>query len=425
VDPIASFVAAVHQGDAVSAADLLKKHSDLKRRLNDPLPGFYFGGTALLAAVGRGDRAMIDLLLANGADVNRRSDWWAGSFGVLDSEGDLAPYLIERGAIVDAHAAARLGALDRLEALVRKDPDVVYAKGGDGQTPLHFARSVDVARFLLSKGARIDALCVDHESTPAMYMVKERQDVARFLVARGCRTDMLMAAALGDLALVRRQLEREPMSIHTAVSATYFPMRDKRAGGTIYIWTLGRYKTAYAVAGDFGHEDVFSLLMERTSAERKLALACEAGDEASVRAILGAEPDIARRLSEHEKIRIAAMAENNNTAAVRLMLEAGWPTSARGENEGTALHWAAWHGNIEMTREILSRKPALEIKDGHFGGTPLDWAMHGSLNSWHRDTGDHVAVVLALLQAGAKAPEITPGSEPSTAVLEVLKNPPK
>jgi hypothetical protein len=47
------------------------------------------------------------------------------------------------------------------------------------------------------------------------------------------------------------------------------------------------------------------------------------------------------------------------------------------------------------------------------------------VNSWHRDTGDHVAVVLALLQAGAKAPEITPGSEPSAAVLEVLKNPPK
>lgn len=419
-ETIASFVAAVHQGDVALAADLLKRHPDLKSKLNDPLPGFHFGGTALLAAVVRRSRPMTDLLLAAGADINQRSHWWAGSFGVLDHDSDLAPYLIERGAVVDAHAAARLGMLDRLEELVRKDPDVVYAKGGDGQTPLHFARSVEVARYLLDKGARIDALCVDHESTPAMWMARERQDVVRFLVEKGCRTDILLAAVLGDALLVRRHLDRDPACIRTSVSETYFPMRDERAGGTIYIWTLGKHKTAHLVAREFGHEEVFSLLMERSPEALKLELACELGDETTFRALLKARPDIARTLSDEEKSKLPVAAENNNTAAVRLMLEAGWPADALSQSGITALHWAAWQGNLEMTRQLLRRTPPLELRDGTHNGTALGWAVHGSLNFWHRDKGDYPGVVTALLEAGARAPEVTDALEASAPVLNVL-----
>ena len=119
---------------------------------------------------------------AERADINARSHWWAGSFGVLDNDGGLAPYLIDRGARVDAYAAARLGMLDRLEALVKDNPDVVHAGGGDGQTPLHVAANVEIARFLLEHGADINARDVDHESTPAQYLVRERQEVARYLV---------------------------------------------------------------------------------------------------------------------------------------------------------------------------------------------------------------------------------------------------
>ena len=47
---------------------------------------------------------MIDALLRAGADIDARSDWWAGSFGVLDYASGLENFLIERGARVDAHA---------------------------------------------------------------------------------------------------------------------------------------------------------------------------------------------------------------------------------------------------------------------------------------------------------------------------------
>src|SRR4029453_12162603 len=114
------------------------------------------------------------------------------------------------------------------------DPAVVHARGGEGQTPLHFAKDVEVARFLLDHGADIDAIDVDHESTPAQYMVRDRQEVARFLVRRGCRGDILMAAPLGEVDLTRRLLDADPGGVRTSVSAEDFPMRDPRAGGSIY-----------------------------------------------------------------------------------------------------------------------------------------------------------------------------------------------
>jgi len=70
-------------------------------------------------------------------------------------------------------------------AMIAADPQAVHARGGDGQTALHRARTVEMAAYLLDHGADIDARDVDHESTPAQYLVRTRQDVVRFLVSRG------------------------------------------------------------------------------------------------------------------------------------------------------------------------------------------------------------------------------------------------
>src|SRR5262249_48940442 len=149
-----------------------------------------------------------------GADINARSSFWAGSFGVLDlCPPEWAPYLIGRGARLDINAAARLGMLDRVREMIAADPSLVHARGGDGQTPLHVASTVAVAEFLLDHGADIDAHDVDHESTPAQYLVSAHPEVVRLLVARGCRTDLLMAAAIGDAVLATRLLDADPDSI--------------------------------------------------------------------------------------------------------------------------------------------------------------------------------------------------------------------
>ena len=420
-DPVAVLVAAIKANDTNAARRALQDHPELKARLDDPLPGFAFGATPLLAALPSGNREMIDLLLGAGADINQRSHWWAGSFGVLDDDHGLAPYLIERGARVDVHAAARLGMLDRLAELIAADPGLVHARGGDGQTPLHVAPTIEIAAFLLDRGADIDARDVDHESTPAQYMVRSRQEVARYLVRRGGKTDLLLAAALGDVDLVRRHLDENPECVRMSVSEQWFPKRDPRSGGCIYIWTLGGHKTAHVVAREFGHEEVLRLLVERSPEELLLGLACELGDETQFRTLLAKRPDLSRTLTGDDKRKLVSAAESRNTNAVRLMLAAGWPLDARGQSGGTALHWASWHGNLEMVREILRYHPPVDVRGDDYDMPPLGWALHGSENSWHRDTGDYVGVVEALLQAGAKAPPLTRDMKVSAAIMEVLR----
>ena len=430
LSPAEALKAAVCDSDAHRVRQLLESHPELRAKINEPLADYGFGQQALYAAVQRSDRATIDVLLNAGADIRKRTDWWAGGFGVLDDcDPGMVDFLVERGAVIDAHAAARLGMMTKLAELVTTDPSIVHAKGGDGQTPLHFASTVEVAKFLLDHGADINALDVDHESTPAQYMLRveqkrhyphDRQDVARYLVTRGCRTDILMAAALDDADLVRRHLDNDPACIRMSVSDEWFPKRDQRSGGSIYIWTLGANRTAHAVARDFGHEDVFQLLMERTPQDLKLALACELGDEAVFQEFLARNIDAAKTLSEADQQKLPNAAQSNNTKAVRLMLEAGWPVDTPGEMGATALHWAGFNGNAEMTQEILRFRPVLELKSQEYSGTALSWALYGSGNGWHRDTGDFVSTVRALVDAGAVVPPDPEALEPSDAVLEVL-----
>jgi hypothetical protein len=426
-DPAEALKNAVSDSDAARVRELLEQYPRLRAGIDKPMPGYGFGIHALFAAVQRTDRATIDVLLAAGAHINQRTEWWAGSFGLLDDcDPSLADFLIERGATVDACAAARLGRLEKLRELVAADPGAVHARGGDGQTPLHFASTIEVAEFLLTHGADIDARDIDHESTPAQYMLRvdqkrhyphDRQDVARFLVSRGCRTDILMAAALGDADLVRRHLDADPRCIRMNVSDEWFPRINPHSGGTIYIWKLGKFRTAHAVARDFGHEEIFRLLMERTPHDLKLVLACELGDEAAFEEYIQTKPAI--RQGDYHKLPDAA--QNNNTIAVRLMLSAGWPVDARGQHGATALHWAAFNGNAEIVREIVKYRPTLELKSIENEGTALGWGLYGSGNGWHREDGDFVGALAAILDAGANIPEHFEKLEPSGAVLALFR----
>lgn len=350
-EPAEALAAAIKKNDTTAARRLLERHPEFRSKVNDPLPEGPFGATALLVAVHQGSREMVDLLLEFGADINARSHWWAGGFGVLDGESPLVPYLIERGARVDAYAAARHAMMDRLRALTEADPSAVHMRGGDGQTPLHVAKMVEVARYLLGHGADIEALDVDHESTPAMYLVKDHPEVARYLVSRGCRTDILLASALGDLPLVKKHFAEDPPSIRLSVTRENFPMRDPQAGGTIYNWTLGANKTPHTVARELGHLEVFDFLMSQSPKELQLAIACEVGDEALARRLLAATPGLAQSLTEEDKKRLPAAAVDNNFEAVRRMLAAGWPTDVRGTEHG----WNREGADYPATIAELSR----------------------------------------------------------------------
>jgi hypothetical protein len=408
---------AFRDDDTAAFRRLLDQYPVLKAKINEPVGDF---DSPLINHVR--SAAMLELLLDAGADINARSRWWAGGFGLLDSaDPGLAAHAIRRGAVVTVHAAARLAMLDKLKELIASDPRLVHARGGDGQTPLHFASTAEIAQHLLDHGAEIDARDVDHESTPAQYMLRQRPAVARYLVRRGCHTDILMAASLGDVPFAERLLQSDPECIRMRVSDEYFPMVGPRNGGTIYQWELGWYVSAVQVAKSFGHEEMFGLLMGRSPAEERLLNACWLHDEPTVNSLLAQDSNLAAKLPVAGRRHVAHAARNNDTAAVRLMLTADLPANTFSQHHATPLHWAAFHGNAGMIRLLLPHHPPIENDDNDYKATPLNWAMYGSQNGWHQEAGDYANTVEALLDAGASLPGQIGGTDAVKAVFGRLR----
>jgi ankyrin repeat protein len=407
--PVEQFVAALHAQDIERVRALLQTHAEVRAAINAPIS--YFDSRPVMRATK--NLPLLDLLLAHGADINLKTAWWAGGFGIL--EYDLTPEeaapLIARGATVDVFAAAHLGMFDRLRELVDRDPSLVHARGGDGKTALHYARTVNMASYLVDKGADIDARDVDHESTPVQYLVREAPDVARYLIDRHARVDIFMAVALRDPQLVERCLTEDPDALdhrigegrfcvrHTGVRAsTREEIGDGR--GDIYRWVLGHYLTPIEVAARLDYPDIVEQLLEHASPAQHLLAACAAGDRTTAERLIAAHPGIISRLTNRERRVIADRAYWNDTAAVALMVDLGFDTRAIGHDNGDALHWASFLGNTEMVRVLLRRDPAIDVRDASYNATPLGWCLYGSIFGERKNSGDFVGVARLLINAG-------------------------
>ena len=401
--PTEFFRAAVEAGDVDHVRQLLQSQPDLVARINEPM--FSFNSPAVHVA--RTNLELLDLLLAHGADLNTRTSWEKGSFGVLEQvTPDEAAPLIARGARIDIWAAANLGMMPELVTLITGDPSLVHAKGGDGKRPLHFARTVEIARFLLDHGAEIDALDDDHDSTPAQHLIGDHPEVARFLVAQGARSDLLLAAALGDVALVQRHLDTDPGAIAMRVDQDWFPMVDTASnGGHIYQWTLGFHVSAFDVARKRGNAEVLDVLLKRAGPLDQLLDALWWCDDARADAVLAADPQLVARAPEKALHQVADAARNNNAAAVSAMLRRGFPATALSQHGAAPLHWAAFHGNADMMEEVLRYNPPIDAQDRQFHGTAMGWLIHGALGSWGYSTRQHEKCARLLLGAGARVDE--------------------
>lgn len=402
--PAELFGAAVKGGDVERARELLGAHPELAARINEPL--FDFKQPAIQLALG--NLAMLDLLIAHGADINAKSAWEMGGFGILENATpEQMPALLERGAKIDVWSAAKFGMADRLRAFLTSDPSLVNAKGGDGKRPLHYAASVEIAELLLDHGAEIDALDDDHHSTPAQYLVSERPEVARFLLGRGARSDLLLAAALGDVDRVRGHLDKDAGAIRMRVSQDWFPMIDTaKNGGHIYQWTLGFYASAFDLARKHGHQSVLDLLLERAGPLDRLLDALWNGDVATADAILSSSPGVLAQMPDNASRLVADAARNNKTAAVEAMLARGFPVTARSQHGAMPLHWAAWHGNPEMIRAVLRYNPPLDAGDRDHDGTAMGWLIHGAIGGWKGiATNRHDECAPLLLAAGLTVDE--------------------
>jgi len=411
---VTAFCQAVHRGDVDLVRRLLAQRH-VRQRVNDPM--FAFGQRA--AHVAAKDEALLTVLIEAGADVNLRSEWQNGPYTVLDNADEgTARFLLTRGATLTPNVAARLGWHDELQTLVGADPALVHARGGDGQQPLHEAKTVAIADFLLDHGAGIDVPCVDHASMPAQYALVERPEVCRRLLDRGATPDIFMAARLGDVALATRLLDADPDCIAARINEPgYAPVPPFH----IYCWTLGFGRSPHEVARKFGQRAVHALLLGRSPARVRFLNALLAAEEGLARDVLAESPSIVSSLDPRDHAGLAHAVFAENFDAADLMLRLGLDPSAPGVDGGTALHAACWVGNVRLVERLLAlgRVP-LEARDPTHQSTPLGWAAFGSVHRRARGA-DYPAVVDRLVAAGADVAAL--GNASSTLLEMASGNP--
>ena len=391
---VAAFRQAVRAGDVPRVRHLLAL-SHVREHVNDP--AFDFGQRA--AHVAAKNEALLAALIEAGADVQLKSDWANGPYTVLDNATeDTARFLLSRGARLTPNAAARLGWLRELHALVEADPALVHARGGDGQQPLHEAKTVAIADFLLDRGAGIDVRCIDHQSTPAQYALADRPDVCRRLLERGATPDIFIAARLGDAALATRLLDADPACAAARVNAPgYAPVPPFN----IYCWTLGFGVTPAEVAGRAGHREVLDALAARSSPATRLMSAIALADEAAARAELAAHPSLIGSLTAHEHGQLALAIFHERFDAAEIMLRLGFDPAGPGVDGGTALHAACWVGSVPLVERLIAHGGVgLDARDPTHQSTPLGWAAFGSVHRRSCD-GDYPGVIARLVDAGA------------------------
>ena len=138
MDDVQAFFSEVERGDVETVRAMVAVAPRLVRARDTR------GATALHVAAFHGHRAIVELLLAAGADINARDD----AFGATPAGWAIEP-LRERGALLgieieDALFAIRRGDVELLNRLVTRHPALASASDRDG-TPLaeHAANAAD------------------------------------------------------------------------------------------------------------------------------------------------------------------------------------------------------------------------------------------------------------------------------------------
>jgi ankyrin repeat protein len=161
----------------------------------------------------------------------------------------------------------------------------------------------------------------------------------------------------------------------------------------------------------------------------RLLEAIATGDADAAHAQATAAPGLVDGLASTDKAALVYAAERGNIAAVRLMLELGFPIDTRregpDEDGATALHAASWAGSAETVALLLRHGADPTARDTRWNGQPLGWALVGSGEAPDEAPApDWVKTVTLLLDAGAPTNEITVDDggpkQPSAAVVDLL-----
>lgn len=184
-------------------------------------------------------------------------------------------------------------------------------------------------------------------------------------------------------------------------------------------------KTAYAHAARRGFDEVADLLQQRgcdrtlNEADR-LGVALSGGRLDAAQEILAASPGAARTGNPEEDRLLADMAGRNDPEPVALLIGAGADLTARGLDDGTPLHQAAWFGQPRNARLLIDAGAAVDVFEAVHQCSPIGWVTHGSRYSGGAAQRQDRYVELARLLLEAGCSLAYPDEPPSNSYRDRL-----
>jgi ankyrin repeat protein len=325
--------------------------------------------------------------------------------------------------------AAERGDLSTLKRLLSAEPGLVDALG---QGPywegsfraVHYAISRGhrrIVRWLLARGASAGPVAGESDWAPLHFAATPlRPDLVRLLIDHGAQMDIFVAAALGNVRVVRKMLRNDPNLVTGRGPDGATPLH--------FAGSPGVAKALLAAGADPQTRDAFHhqtpvewtiekrkvvAVLAKAGAEIDLHLACALGDLRRVKAFARDSPyainakfagkektfcaegetplGIAARYGQRQVVDFllaqgasatgdssplpGAVARGDRTI-VKQLLEAGADPNAFGPHGYASLHGAAIRGNLSMIRMLLSTGAKLDLKDKEHHSTPVGWAAY-------------------------------------------------
>ena len=280
------------------------------------------------------------------------------------------------------------GEIDRVRDMLAADPSLANAVGphpywGGRPQALHVAietKRRDMFNLLLEAGADPNGRNGEYDLwSPLMLTFPHgREDMRAELISRGARIGLVEALLMKDDAAVDALLaDGLPPAAPNNGSILAFA-RTPRAidrllalGAPIDLedrWGTSPVEAMSRAGADGGL--LVRYMMDRGVAPDPEAFA-RLGDHAMLAALVEADPDIARR----DGVLLAAV-DFRHHDLVRWLLSMGANANARAAalSRQSALHNAAWNGDLDMAKLLVEHGADLHARDGEHNATPRGWA---------------------------------------------------
>lgn len=304
------------------------------------------------------------------------------------------------------------GPIDAIRTAIAAQPALVNAIGphpfwGGRPQPLHVAIEsgrAGVFELLLEAGADVSGSNEAYDRwSPLMLAVQRgREPMRDALLARGARVGLVEALMLGDDATVERLLADDPSALEGSgiPNSGSILMFARTPFAVERLLALGapaglRDRWGAAAVDAFGRLGARGApLVAQLAAHGvpvPITVLARLGDRAALEAALARDPEGVRA----DDVLLAAV-DGGHHAIAEWLLAQGARANARASDRSrhTALHEAAWKGDLRMAQILVAAGADVTARDEEHTATPRGWA-ETSLEITHNQACAAVAEYLA------------------------------